>query len=127
MARDRRLAAWRKSNSAATVDQPICDFNHEEAVAVNANKTSETDLTAELRASDRGDALVERSFDEKVVSDAMAAILADKTPSERLKIAFDMWDFARDLIARTTRAEHPDWSDAKLDRHVAQRMSHGAV
>ncbi len=68
-----------------------------------------------------------RTFTDEVVSDEMAAILRNKTPAERLKIAFDMWDFARGMIARIAKMEHPDWSDAEIERHVARRMSHGAV
>ncbi len=69
----------------------------------------------------------QRTFTDEVLSDAMAAILRAKTPAERLAISFGMWAFARQLIQRTSRASHPEWTDAELDRHVARRMSHGAV
>lgn len=68
-----------------------------------------------------------RTFTDEVLSDEMAAILRAKTPAERLQIAFSMWSFAQQIIRRTARAEHPEWSEAELDRHVANRMSHGAV
>ena len=70
---------------------------------------------------------VQRTFTDEVLSDEMAAILRAKTPDERLAIAFRMWEFARDLIRRTARAQHPEWTDAQLNQHVARRMSHGAV
>jgi len=68
-----------------------------------------------------------RTFTDEVLSDEMAEILRAKTPAERLAIAFDMWSFAQQLIRRTARAMHPEWTDEELDRHVASRMSHGAV
>jgi Rv0078B-related antitoxin len=68
-----------------------------------------------------------RTFTDEVLSDEMAAILRVKTPAERLQIAFGMWSFAQKLIRRTAHAEHPEWTDAELERHVAHRMSHGAV
>jgi hypothetical protein len=70
---------------------------------------------------------IQRTFTDEVISDEVAAILRAKTPVERLITAFRMWEFARDLIWRTARAEHPEWTDAELKRHVAHRMSHGAV
>ncbi len=71
--------------------------------------------------------VVRGTFTDEVLNDKMAAILRAKTPTERLAIAFDMRGFARDLILRTARAEHLDWTDAELNRHVARRMSHGTV
>ncbi len=67
-----------------------------------------------------------RRFTDEVLSDEMAAILRDKTPVERLRIAFGMHRFARRLIELNSRRDHPDWSEAELVRHVAQRMSHGS-
>jgi hypothetical protein len=68
-----------------------------------------------------------RTFTDEVLSDEMAEILRAKTPAERLAIAFDMWSFAQQLIRRTARFQHPEWTDKELDRHVASRMSNGAV
>jgi hypothetical protein len=68
-----------------------------------------------------------RRFTDEVLSDDMAAVLRGKSPDQRLAIGFGMWRFARQLIERTSRAQHPEWTEAELERHVAQRMSHGAV
>ena len=65
--------------------------------------------------------------DPEVVSDVVAAILRKKTTAERLQLAFDMWDFARDFITLTLKREHPDWDEKQVRREVARRMSHGAV
>lgn len=67
-----------------------------------------------------------RRFGDEILSDDLAAILRAKTPAERLAMAFAMWQFACGLIERTARFEHPEWSEAELRAHVAERMSHGA-
>lgn len=67
-----------------------------------------------------------RTFTDEVLSDELAAILRTKTPAERLAMALDSWTFIRDLMRRTAGAQHPEWTEAELDRHVAQRMLHGA-
>ncbi len=66
-------------------------------------------------------------FCDEVLDDAMATILSRKTPTERLEIAFGLWRFARQVVEETLRRDHPEWDDVTLRRHVAQRMSHGAV
>ena len=67
-----------------------------------------------------------RAFTDEVLSDAMAAILRTKTPVERLAMALKSWTFLRDLIRRTAAVQHPEWSQAQLDHHVAGRMLRGA-
>jgi hypothetical protein len=68
-----------------------------------------------------------RKFTDEIVSPEMAAILRAKTPAERLQIAFGMWDFALQVVTLSSRTAHPDWSEEQIRRHIAQRMSHGAV
>jgi hypothetical protein len=62
-----------------------------------------------------------------ILYDAMADVLPQKTETERLRIAFAMWESARQMIEQNLRNEHPDWSDAQIERAVAGRLSHGAV
>lgn len=62
-----------------------------------------------------------------VVDDAMARVLREKSPAERLKIADEMWRFARDMIRENVRAEHPEWNESDVERLVARRLSHGTV
>jgi hypothetical protein len=59
------------------------------------------------------------------VDDAMAEVLRQKTEEERLRIAFQMWEFARDMIRANLAVEHPDWTDQQINREVARRLSHG--
>jgi hypothetical protein len=68
-----------------------------------------------------------RRFTDEIISDEMAAVLRAKTPAERFRIACGMWDFARQLIERSSRRKHPEWTDADLKAHVIRRMSHGDV
>ncbi len=63
----------------------------------------------------------------EILDDAMAEILRQKTPAERLAIANGMWRFARDMIRATITREHPDWTEGEVSRMVARRLSHGAV
>jgi Rv0078B-related antitoxin len=63
---------------------------------------------------------------DEVVSDAMAAVLRAKTPTERLAIGFNLWTFAQTMLRETLRRDNPHWDEAELARQVARRMSHGA-
>jgi hypothetical protein len=59
--------------------------------------------------------------------DAMAAVYRNKTPGERLRVAFGLWTSTRILLGGILRAQHPDWDDQNIRAEVARRMSHGAV
>ncbi len=78
-------------------------------------------------AVEGGDGMTRRTFTDEVLDDRMAEILRAKTPAERLAIACRMWDFARQLIGDGIRTQHPEWSEAEVQRQIARRMSHGAV
>lgn len=62
-----------------------------------------------------------------VVDDAMARIYAAKSGAERLAIAGRMFRSAREMLLAHLRAEHPEWSDERIRRESARRLSHGAV
>ena len=80
--------------------------------------------TTDLRNASNGNR--RRTFTDEVLGEPMAAILRTKTPTERLAMALKSWTFLRDLIRRTAAVQHPEWSQAELDRHVAERMLRGA-
>jgi hypothetical protein len=61
------------------------------------------------------------------LDDAMAAVYRNKTPGERLRVAFGLWTSTRILLKGILRAQHPDWDDQRIRAEVARRMSHGAV
>jgi hypothetical protein len=70
-------------------------------------------------------AIDERNIE--VIDDIMVRILRKKTPQQRLAIAFSLWASAKKQLSNYLRAEHPDWSDSKIQKEVAKRLSHGTV
>ncbi|MEQ8208908.1 MAG: hypothetical protein RH917_03680 [Lacipirellulaceae bacterium] len=52
--------------------------------------------------------------------------IENNTPVERLATAHGMWTYARDLIRRVLRREHPDWEQEQIDQEVARRLSGGS-
>lgn len=61
-----------------------------------------------------------------VIDPMMVQILAAKTESERLEIAWGMWRSARDMLSNLVAAEHPELSAQERETIVARRLSHGA-
>ena len=57
----------------------------------------------------------------------MVEIMRQKTPEERLAIAFNMWKTARVMIGGTLRQQHPDWTEEQINQEIAKRVSHGKV
>ncbi|HZU35123.1 MAG TPA: hypothetical protein VFA18_04400 [Gemmataceae bacterium] len=57
---------------------------------------------------------------------AMVAVLRQKTEAERLRIAWGMWRFARDMLRNVLQAEHPDWSETQVQQEAARRLAHGS-
>lgn len=57
-----------------------------------------------------------------MVDREMAAILAEKTPRERLEIAFGMWRSARNMLLCIVRAEHPEWSERDVELEAGRRL-----
>ena len=67
------------------------------------------------------------SFHIDVIDDIMVDIYKQKSPFERLKIAFGLWDSARTQLFYNLRSLWPDWDEEKLWREIAKRISHGAT
>ena len=63
----------------------------------------------------------------EVIDNRMAEIFREKTPQQRLSIAFGMWSSARKYLVNYLKTEHPDWSDTVIQKETARRLSHGAV
>ena len=61
----------------------------------------------------------------EVMDDAMAAVYRDKTVAERLKIANQMFLFARGMIRSQVTVQYPQWTDAQILRETARRISNG--
>jgi Rv0078B-related antitoxin len=63
----------------------------------------------------------------EVVDDDMAEVFRSMTGAQRLKIANDMFESARRMIASDLASEHPDWDEQRIQEETARRLSHGAV
>jgi hypothetical protein len=63
----------------------------------------------------------------EIIDDIMSDIFRQKTPLERLKISFALWRSARYQLYFYLRSMHPDWGEERLNREIAQRISHGAA
>lgn len=67
------------------------------------------------------------SFHIEVIDDLMSEIFRQKSPLERLKIAFGLWNSARTQLFYYLRSLQPDWDEEKIRREIAKRISHGAT
>jgi hypothetical protein len=67
------------------------------------------------------------SFHIDVIDDLMVDIYKQKSPFERLKIAFGLWSSVRTQLFHNLRSIWPDWDEEKIRREIAKRISHGAV
>jgi len=63
----------------------------------------------------------------EVVDDAMADVLRQKSSQERLRIAFGLFSSARRMLLSHFCSEHADWTDERINREAARRLSHGAI
>jgi Rv0078B-related antitoxin len=61
----------------------------------------------------------------EVLDDATADMLRQKTPEQRLSMAFAMNRTARHLIAGGIRWQHPDWNEVSVQEEVVRRMTRG--
>jgi|PlaIllAssembly_1097288.scaffolds.fasta_scaffold191805_1 hypothetical protein len=69
-----------------------------------------------------------RTVDERnieIIDNQMAQVLKDKSPQQRLFIAFSMWSEAKKQLTHYLFSLHPDWDENKIQREVAKRLSHG--
>ena len=54
----------------------------------------------------------------KDAEEVQLGIFRKMTGEQRLKLALEMSDFARDLSLSRIRAEHPEWSDWEVKREL---------
>lgn len=50
-------------------------------------------------------------------------ILRGKSGMERLRLAHEAWELARDRLTGFFQARHPDWTPDRIRREVATRLS----
>jgi hypothetical protein len=68
-----------------------------------------------------------RPIQVEVIDDRVAEILKRNTPAERLRIGFDMWISARNMLLSHIQNIHPEWSQQEVEREVARRLLHGCI
>jgi hypothetical protein len=61
----------------------------------------------------------------EIVDEAVAAILRQKTPAERIALTSDAHRTARALLAAQVRRLHPTWNDEQVQHEVARRLIGG--
>jgi len=60
----------------------------------------------------------------EIVDWDVAGVLRRKSGLERLRLAHEAWELARDRLAIFLRARHPELSQEEIQRHVAQRLAY---
>jgi hypothetical protein len=63
----------------------------------------------------------------EVMDREMVSILRLKTPAERLRTSFALWESSSSMLKSHLSSTHPEWTAERVRREVAHRMSHGAV
>jgi len=71
----------------------------------------------------------ERSTDQarrvsrmKVIHPRVAAALQEKSGMERLQLAHEAWELARDRLTAFLASRHPEWSPTEVQAEVAKRL-----
>lgn len=62
----------------------------------------------------------------EVIDRGYAAILAAKSPAERVGMVAEAYRTALILVEAGVRHQHPTWTDLQIQAEVVRRMSHGA-
>jgi len=52
----------------------------------------------------------------------VADSLRRMTPAQRLNRAFEMWDFAIEMLTSVLKQEHPDWTPEQIQRERFRRI-----
>lgn len=63
----------------------------------------------------------------EIIDDKIAEIFRQKTPAERLDVAFGLWHSATVLLLNYLKSLHPEWDEATVHKELIRRLSHGAV
>ena len=63
----------------------------------------------------------------EVLDSSMADVLRRKTPAQRLKIGFALWNSTKRMLTAHLSTEHPDWTPNRISQEVVRRLSHGAA
>jgi hypothetical protein len=58
----------------------------------------------------------------EVIDEAVVQSLRRKTPSQRLQMSFEMWQFAHARLCHILRQQHPTWTEQELRSERHRRM-----
>jgi hypothetical protein len=61
------------------------------------------------------------------VDEIMAGVYQKMSPEQRLEAGLGMWRSARQMLHEAIRSFHPEWTDAQVERKVAERMLRGSA
>jgi len=62
----------------------------------------------------------------EMIDDRMAEVLRKKSPLDRLRIGFSLWESARAVMGAHLGKLHPEWSEAEIQREVSRRLLNAA-
>ena len=60
----------------------------------------------------------------EIVDPDVARALRDKSGMERLRLAHEAWELARDRLTAFLSARHPEWDREEVRKQVAKRLSY---
>lgn len=60
----------------------------------------------------------------EVIDDEVAEVLRAKSGMERLRLAHEAWDLARQRLTAFMGARHPEWSPEEVRQEVAKRLGY---
>ena len=60
----------------------------------------------------------------EVVDDNVARILRGMSGMDRLRLAHEAWELARQRLTAFVSANHPEWSVEEVRKEVARRLAH---
>jgi hypothetical protein len=60
------------------------------------------------------------------IDQTMAAVLAEKSESQRLQIAWGMWRSARRMLTQLVQSQNKSWTPDQVQQEVNRRMAGGA-
>ncbi len=61
-----------------------------------------------------------------VIDDTYAALLATKTPAEKVAMVNNCFKTAKVLIAAGARLRHPEWDEVEVQKEVCRVLIHGS-
>lgn len=60
----------------------------------------------------------------EIVDPDVARALRDKSGMERLRLAHEAWELARNRLTAFLSARHPEWDREEVRKQVAKRLSY---